>query len=85
MSWLMHYQCSLLPTFASTGESSTNTNTSRGPGFINSEEASLEVSRLDQAVDFYLRQGLAPSTHKVYSSAQKRYSDFCSLHHLYHT
>ena len=56
--------------------------TSRDFGFINSEAIRLEVSRLDQAVDFYFRQRLAPSIHKVYSSAQKRYSDYCSLHHL---
>ena len=34
-------------------------------------------------MDFYFRHGLAPSTHKVYASAQKRYLEFCSLHKLH--
>ena len=45
-------------------------------------ETQLEINNLDKAVNFYFQQGLATSTQKAYASAQKRYSDFCTLHHL---
>lgn len=37
---------------------------------------------MDQSVDWYFQQGLAPSTQKTYASAQKRYINFCTLHSL---
>ena len=40
-------------------------------------QARLDVSRLDQAVDFYFQNLLAPSTQRSYSSASKRYFQFC--------
>ena len=33
-------------------------------------------------MEFCFRWGLAPSTHEVYTSAQKWYSDLCELHQL---
>lgn len=37
---------------------------------------------LDRTVEQYFLQGLAPSTRKTYSSAQKRYYSFCLQHRL---
>ena len=37
------------------------------------------ASRVTERCQFFLTQGLAPSTRRVYLSAQRRYLDFCHL------
>ena len=37
---------------------------------------------MDNLVSFYFAKGLAPSTHKAYTSAQNRYLHFCSANNL---
>ena len=37
---------------------------------------------MDNSVSFYFAKGLAPSTHKAYTSAQNRYLHFCSANNL---
>ena len=53
-----------------------NANSTRAAGFDRGSETGLEIARLDQAVEFYFRKGLATATHKSFSSAQKRYIEF---------
>lgn len=40
------------------------------------------MQELDRAVEFYLRNSIADSTQKAYSSAKRRYIDFCSSSNL---
>ena len=39
----------------------------------------MDVERLDSLVSLYFRASLAPSTHRSYESAKRRYSQFCLL------
>ena len=40
----------------------------------------MNTAKLDEAVDFYFRRGLANSTQRTYLSAKKRYVQFCTKH-----
>ena len=37
---------------------------------------------MDNSISYYFAKGLAPSTHKAYSSAQNRYLSFCTANQL---
>ena len=43
-------------------------------------QARLDTTKLDKAVDFYFRKGLANSTQRTYLSAKKRCIQFCLKH-----
>ena len=45
-------------------------------------KARLDISHLDQAVEFYFQNSLAPSTQCTYASAKNRYSQFCSQYNF---
>ena len=42
----------------------------------------LDISGLDPAVQYFCAKGLADSTHKVYQSALRRFTSFCSLYSI---
>ena len=62
---------SSVPSASSLCISSSNIGTSLGLG--------PAACSLDQKCQFYLSNGLAPSTRRVYHSAQRQFIDFCTL------
>ncbi len=42
----------------------------------------LDITDLDEAVQFYCDQGIADSTRKTYKSALQRFTDFCDLYSI---
>ncbi len=42
----------------------------------------LDITDLDEAVQFYCDQGIADSTRKTYKSALQRFSNFCDLYSI---
>ncbi|KAL5518220.1 hypothetical protein EMCRGX_G003911 [Ephydatia muelleri] len=43
----------------------------------------LDISSLDAAVQNYFHSGLAPSTHRSYDAAMRRFSRFCIMYDIY--
>lgn len=42
----------------------------------------LDITGLDPAVQYFCKKGLAESTHKVYQSALRKFTLFCSLYSI---
>ena len=57
---------------------SPHTNSTTGSGGAGLQPSRLAVERLDQLVQFYFKQALAPATTRSYESAKKRYLAFCA-------
>ena len=57
-------------------------NSSQAPGTAAGHADRLDLSSLERYVQFYFNQSLAPSTHRTYQAATKRFSDFCSEFHI---
>ena len=58
---------------------SNSTNTNRSPHGI---QTGLDISALEQSVEYYFQQGLAPSSKRVYKSAKDRFISFCEKFHF---
>ena len=68
---ISRFEFSAVPSANSLCVSHSNASTSFGLG--------PAACSLDQKCQFYLSNGLAPSTRQVYRSAQRQFIDFCTL------
>ena len=70
-------QVNSVPFYPPPGKPPANPNTKRTSGSAHLNQTRLDINKLDQIVDQYFLQGLAPSTQHTYESAKRRYLGFC--------
>ena len=77
-----HYLELLLSDGAGSQQGS-HTHSSTNGGGATGPSRRIDLTSLDAAVQGYFHKGLAPSTHRTYDAAMRRFSKFCVLYGIY--
>ena len=77
-----HYLELLLSDGAGSQQGS-HTHSSTNGGGATGPSRRIDLTSLDAAVQGYFHKGLAPSTHRTYDAAMRRFSKFCVLYDIY--